>query len=214
MSNWLPRWLAPRRAPKVSAPRKSSPSRKIRVEPLEDRSVPAALLSINDVSMAEGNNGQKDFTFTVTLSEASAQTVTVEYSTTDGTAHSNGDFQRIPNGNQANPTLTFLPGETTKTFDVRVKGDATEEQDETFFVNLSNAVNATIQDGQGVGTIVNDDSAPVANPDSYSVNEDATLTVNGSGVIANDTDSQNDPLTAAVVSGPSHGTLSLNANGL
>jgi VCBS repeat-containing protein len=215
MSNWLPRWLAPRRAPKAGAVRKSSPtrSRKIRVEPLEDRSVPAALLSINDVNLAEGNNGQSDFTFTVTLSEASAQTVTVEYSTAEGTAQNNSDFQRIPNGNQANPTLTFLPGETTKTLNVRVKGDSTEEQDETFFVNLSNAVNATIQDGQGVGTIVNDDSAPVANPDAYAVNEDTALTVNGSGVIANDTDSQNDPLTATVVSGPSHGTLSLNANG-
>ncbi|CAN5674467.1 hypothetical protein BH09PLA1_BH09PLA1_11940 [soil metagenome] len=66
-------------------------------------------------------------------------------------------------------------------------------------------------------------TAPVAADDSYTVAEDTTLnandsngTVNGTnddGVLANDTDAQNDPLTAILVSGPSHGTLSLNPNG-
>src|SRR5262245_27241484 len=89
----------------------------------------------------------------------------------------------------------------------------TPEPDETFFVNLCNAVNATIQDGQGVGTILDDDSPPVANADAYTVNEDTALTVGAPGVLANDTDPQGDPLTAVLVSGPSHGTLTLNADG-
>ena len=58
---------------------------------------------------------------------------------------------------------------------------------------------------------VND--APVANNDSYSINEDTLLTVSAPGVLANDTDVENDPLTAVLISGPSHGSLTLNANG-
>jgi VCBS repeat-containing protein len=214
MLNWIPGWLKSRRELSARGTRKPSPSkpRKISIERLEDRSVPATL-SITDVSLTEGNSGQKDFVFSVSLSEASAATVTVQYSTAEGTASDNSDFQRIPNGNQPNPTLTFLPGETVKTLSVRVKGDITSESDETFFVNLSNAVNATILDGQGTGTILNDDTAPVANPDAFSVNEDTALTVGAPGVLANDTDAQNEPLTAALVSGPANGSLTLNSDG-
>ena len=57
-------------------------------------------------------------------------------------------------------TLTFAPGETTQTITVPVNGDVLDEADETFFVNLSSPVNATIADGQGVGTITDDDAAP------------------------------------------------------
>jgi VCBS repeat-containing protein len=215
MLKWLPRWIAPRCARTNSHTRKSSvaKARKIRFECLEDRSVPSATLSINDVSMTEGNSGLKDFVFTVTLSEASASTVTVQYSTAEGTALDNSDFLRIPSGNQSFPTLTFAPGETSQTLKVRVKGDINPEADETFFVNLSNGINATILYGQGVGTILNDDSAPVANPDAYSVNEDTALNIGGAGILANDTDAQNEPLTTILVSGPSHGSLTLNADG-
>ena len=54
---------------------------------------------------------------------------------------------------------------------------------------------------------------PVANPDAYTINEDTTLTVAAPGVLANDTDADGDPLTAMLVSGPSHGTLTLSTNG-
>jgi len=54
-------------------------------------------------------------------------------------------------------TLTFAPGETTKTIVVSITGDTKKEKDETFFVNLSGPSNATIADGQGRGTIINDD---------------------------------------------------------
>ena len=55
--------------------------------------------------------------------------------------------------------------------------------------------------------------APVAADDSYSVNQDAVLTVAAPGVLANDTDADGDPLTAVKVSDPAHGTLALNADG-
>jgi uncharacterized delta-60 repeat protein len=60
---------------------------------------------------------------------------------------------------------------------------------------------------------VQDDTAPVANNDSYSVNEDSSLAVAAPGVLGNDTDADGDSLTAKLVSGPAHGSLALNADG-
>src|SRR5205823_13908732 len=57
-------------------------------------------------------------------------------------------------------TLTFGPGESTKTISVPVKGDTISEYDEQFYVNLSNVVGGVITDAQGIGTIVDDDPAP------------------------------------------------------
>jgi VCBS repeat-containing protein len=203
MLNQIARWLKHRPAPFGRG------ARKIRLDCLEDRAVPAATLSINDVSLTEGNSGHKDFVFTVTLSEPSAQSVTLQYATAEDTALDNTDFMRIPNGNLTPPTLTFVPGQTTQTITVRVKGDTTPEVNETFFVNLSGAVNATIGDGQGVGTILNDDNhAPVAADQGASTAEDAALT---GSVTATDVDG--DALSYAVVAGPSHGTLALNPDG-
>jgi len=111
-------------------------------------------LSINDASVTEGNSGTTVATFTVTLSPTSTQTVTVAYATGAGTAGAPSDYL-IATG-----TLTFAPGASTQTISVTVNGDTTVEADETFVVNLSSPTNATISDGQGVGTIVNDDAAP------------------------------------------------------
>jgi hypothetical protein len=110
-------------------------------------------ISISDVSQAEGNSGTTGFMFDVTLSAASGQTVTVDYLAADGTAQVGGDYQA------ASATLTFAPGETTKSFSVVVNGDTQDEATETFVVNLSNPANATIARSQGTGTVVNDDSA-------------------------------------------------------
>src|SRR6185312_8976907 len=98
---------------------------------------------------------------------ASGQTVTVQYATANDTASSASDYQ------SASGTLTFNPGETTKPVTVTVNGDTQVEANETFFVNLSNAVNATLSDGQGVGTITNDDLATTIqlSSASYSVLE-------------------------------------------
>ena len=81
--------------------------------------------------------------------------MTARYATANGTATAPGDYTAI-----AATTLTFAPGQTSKTITVAVKGDTLDEANETFFVNLSSAVNATIADGQGLGTIRDDDPAP------------------------------------------------------
>ena len=119
---------------------------------------PAPSLSINDVTVTEGNAGTVNAVFTVTLSAASGQTVTVNYATADGTATQPADYTNTSG------TLTFTPGATTQTITVPVIGETVPEANETFFVNLSGAVNATIADNQGVGTITNDDVPVTVNP--------------------------------------------------
>jgi thermitase len=114
---------------------------------------PLPTLSITDRSANEGNAGPTGFDFTVNLSAASAQTVTVNHATANGTA-SSSDYTA------ASGTLSLAPGETSKTITVSVSGDTAAEPNETFVVNLSAATNATIADAQGVGTIVNDDVPP------------------------------------------------------
>ncbi len=122
---------------------------------LNDDNAPS--FTINDVAVTEGNSGTTLATFTVTLSNPSQQVITVDYATADGTATAPSDYVAI-----ATPqTLTFNPGDPlTQTVSVTVNGDLLAEANETFFVNLTNAVNATIADGQGQGTIQNDDATP------------------------------------------------------
>ena len=111
----------------------------------------APTLSVNDVSVTEGD-ADVTATFTVTLSAASAQTVKVMYQTTNGTATAPADFKGV-----GLTTLTFAPGETTKTIAVTVRGDAAAEPVESFFVNLNGPANATIADAQGQCKITDDD---------------------------------------------------------
>jgi len=112
-------------------------------------------ISISDVSVIEGNSGTVVANFTVSLSPGFIDTVTVQYSTEDGTATTaSNDYV------QTSGTLTFAPGETSKTVTVDVNGDTATEPNETFFVNLTNATNAPIVDDQGVGTIISDDVPP------------------------------------------------------
>lgn len=124
---------------------------------------PQPALAINDVSVAEGNSGPAAMTFTVTLSTASGQTVTVNYATADNTAVAPSDYQ------SASGALTFSPGETAKQITVSVNGDPDFEPNETLFVNLSGATNASISDSQGIGTITNDDAAPPT--PTFSIND-------------------------------------------
>jgi large repetitive protein len=119
----------------------------------DDTTLPA--LSIDDVTLTEGNAGTTTATFTVTMSSKSDQTVTVDYATADGTATTGDNDYLATSG-----TLRFDAGVTTQKVAVAVLGDTSFEQDETFFVNLSNPTNAAIADGQGLGTITNDDSPP------------------------------------------------------
>ena len=111
-------------------------------------------LSIGSASVTEGNAGTVSANFTVTLSAASANSVTVNYATANGTATTAGSDYSAASG-----SLTFAPGETSKTISVLVNGDTLVESSENFYVNLAGAANATIATSQGIGTIGNDDAA-------------------------------------------------------
>ncbi|NBT14158.1 MAG: hypothetical protein EBS56_11375, partial [Planctomycetia bacterium] len=91
-------------------------------------------------------------TFTVSLSAASTQPVTVQYATANGTAVAGSDYAA------ASGTLTFAPGETQKLVTVLVSRDTTAEASETFSLTLSNPTNATLTKAAATGTIVDDDT--------------------------------------------------------
>ncbi len=114
--------------------------------------MPLPALSINDVSVSEGNAGGVTAGFTVTLSAVSGQTVTVGYATTDDTASAaSGDYVA------SSGTLTFAPGATTKPLSVTVNGDSVDEPNELFRLTLASPTNATVSRAQGLGEIVDDD---------------------------------------------------------
>jgi hypothetical protein len=115
---------------------------------------PPPQVSINDVSQTEGNGGTTSFVFTLSLSAASGQTVSVNYTTADNTAQAGSDYQA------ANGVVSFAPGETSKQITVLINGDTQVETNETFAVNLFNLINASVGKVTGLGTIVNDDSNP------------------------------------------------------
>src|SRR5439155_12846542 len=111
-------------------------------------------LSIDNSTVTEGDSGTTNATFTVSLSAASSETVTVNFTTANGSATAPADYAT------QSGTLTFSPGDTSKQILVQVNGDTADEADETFFVNLSNPTNASIADNQGLGTIIDDDDPP------------------------------------------------------
>ncbi|WP_353851885.1 Calx-beta domain-containing protein [Microcystis sp. LE18-22.4A] len=140
---------------------------------ITDVSQPAISLTINDVTLTEGNSGTTNAVFTVSLSSAASSVISVNYATANGTATAGTDYTALPT-----TTLTFNPGETSKTITVAVNGDNQVELNETFFLNLSNlqanGSNVTLADNQGQGTINNDDSASIAI-------SDVTITEGNSG---------------------------------
>ncbi|TAN52683.1 MAG: hypothetical protein EPN21_03345 [Methylococcaceae bacterium] len=130
-------------------------------------------VSIANTTVTEGNSGSSNATLTVSLSAAATQSVTVNYATADGTATAGSDYVPISN------TLTFAPGETSKTLSVPVIGDTAVESDETLQVNLSSPSNATLNGSasSAIVTISNDDVAVIP---VLSI-ADATVLEGGSG---------------------------------
>ena len=115
-------------------------------------------ISINDVTVTEGNSGTATAAFTVTVSGAHPDGVTFNIATDDGTGPSaatagGGDYVSRFEGAQTIPA-----GASTFTFEVTVNGDSVIENNEQFVVNLSGVIGATVADGQGTGTISNDDA--------------------------------------------------------
>ncbi|NJK94960.1 MAG: tandem-95 repeat protein, partial [Bacteroidales bacterium] len=124
-------------------------------------------ISINNTLADEGNN----LTFTVSLNHASYQTITVNYSTTDGTAKtSDNDYTGI-----GSTTLTFLPGEINKSITVITTTDNKFETDETLDISLSGALNASLNNTTGTGTITNEDSQPSISINNVTANEGNSL---------------------------------------
>jgi hypothetical protein len=130
----------------------------------------APSISINDVTVTEGSasageTGRTTATFTLTLAAPSYRSVSVVATPTNGTARAPGDFTNSP------ATVTFAPGETSRTISVPVVADLSDEADETFYVLLSSSVNASIGRGRGVGTILDDDALPTVSIDDVSIGE-------------------------------------------
>ena len=192
----------------------------------------APTLSINSPSVDEGDSGSASLTFTVTLSAESSRPVTVQYAdAATGTATSGTDYTAITGG-----TLTFAAGTTSRTFDVSVTGDTTDEANETVAVTLSGAANAIIGTATGTGTITDDDGQPTValalSPTSITESgatnastvtatlnrasaQDTTITVSATaGTNADSSDftlSGNRTLTIAAGSTSSAGTVTITA---
>jgi hypothetical protein len=130
-------------------------------------------LSINNVTVGETNTGSNaTATFTVTLSQAAASNVTVNYATANGTAIAGSDYAA------AAAQLVFTPGQLTKTIPVTVLGDNLDEDNEIFTVVLSAPVGAVITSGTGTGTITDNDGTPTLAINNVTVTEGNTGSVN------------------------------------
>jgi Ca2+-binding RTX toxin-like protein len=164
---------------------------------------PTISISPATLSQNEGNSGTTAFVFTVSLSNPSAQSITVNYATANGTATAGSDYV----GNSG--TLTFAAGETTKQITVLVSGDTIFEPDETLTVTLTSPSNATLgTTSSSTATILNDDVALqpgtlAFSASIYSVNENgtpiATITIVRTG--------GSDGIVSATLT-PSNGTAS------
>jgi hypothetical protein len=111
------------------------------------------ILDVSNVSKREGASGTATLRFTVTRSDDTTTPVTVDYAVSNGTAIASSDYTAIAPG-----TFSFGASEITETLDVTIKGDRRLEHDETVFLTLLNPSAGAIDDGQGRGTIVNDDT--------------------------------------------------------
>ncbi len=143
-------------------------------------------------------------TITVTLSAASSFTVTTDYATSDGTATAVSDYTAVSG------TLTFAPGLTSQTFSVPILDDEIDEPAETVTLTLSGPVHAALGiPAVAVLTIVDDNDAPVAVDDAFTVTEDSQA--NALAVLANDTDPELNPLAVSAVGAPDQGGVAISA---
>ena len=132
---------------------------------INDDDVAQPSISINDVTVTEGQTAN----FTISLSAAATQPVTVVASTANGTAVAPGDYTA-----RSNVTVTFPTGTTTQTFAVTTIDDTVVEPQETFTVNLTSPTNATIADSQGVGTINDNDQQQACVPANLGISINST----------------------------------------
>jgi hypothetical protein len=137
-------------------------------------------ISVREAVVVEGNSGTTQATFVVALSGPASQTVSCSFATSNGTAIAGSDYVATSGA------VTFAPGEVEKPVVVLVIGDTVDEQQETYFLDISNVQNATVSSSRGNGFIVDDDGPTVSIGD-VSVTEGnsgtkaATLTLTLSG---------------------------------
>jgi hypothetical protein len=159
------------------AERRTRQARRLGFEPLEQRQL-MATLAIGDMTVAEGDGGTTNAVFEVVLTpemgDTNGNVVTVNFATADGTATEPDDYAMTAG------SLAFTLDGTAQTqaITVAVAGDMLDEADETFEVNLSGAVGATISDGQGIGTITDDDDPPSLSINDPSITEGDAGTTN------------------------------------
>lgn len=136
------------------------------------------IITIDDKTVTEGNAGTVNATFTVSLSQTSSDTVTVNFATANGSAVQPDDYA------SNSGTVTFIPGDQSESVTVAVKGDTLDEIDETFAVNLTSPTNAVISDGSGTGTITDDDDPPTVSISNQTVTEGNSGVVNAVFAVA------------------------------
>jgi hypothetical protein len=112
---------------------------------------PLSALSIDDLSITEGDTGTTTVAFTLSQSAPSANATSVSYTTADGSAIAGADYVA------SSGIAQIAPGSTSTEVVVTINGDTLAEANESLFVRLANPVNATIADGEGIAEIVNDD---------------------------------------------------------
>lgn len=162
-----------------------------------DNDDPRPQISIQDVSANEGNSGNTPLVFVVTLSNPSDETVSVTYSTKNGTAIAGEDYQAV-----TAQTITFAPGEVRKEIPINVIGDANREANETFTLELESATNADITTATATGTIQNDDTIPSLSVTNASIDEGGVLSF---GV--NLSSASNEPITVEFATSDGTATL-------
>ena len=191
----------------------------------------AAQISIDDVTQNEGNSGNTAYSFTISIDNPSATDITVDYATANGSATmADSDYTAV-----ASTTATIAAGSTSTTVVVNAIGDNKVESNESFVVNLTNPVGATIADAQGTGTITNDDAAQISIDDvtqnegnsgntaySFTIsidNPSATditvdyATANGSATMADSDYTAVASTTATIAAGSTSTTVVVNAIG-
>jgi large repetitive protein len=124
------------------------------VETLEGRRLLSGTVSIGSANITEGDRGLSDMKFAVTLSEVNASPVSVQFATVQKSADADLDYL------SSSGTLTFAPGETSKTIVIKIKNDKLCETAEGFQVQLSSPVNADLGTSMGAGFIKDNDPAP------------------------------------------------------
>jgi hypothetical protein len=120
--------------------------------------VNTATLSVSSASVSEGNTGTLVLNFTVSLSQAAPTAVTYNIATANGTATAGSDYVASSLVGESIPA-----GQLSRTFSVTINGDYLFEGTESFYVNLSAISGATVGNGSGLGTIINDDSGALSN---------------------------------------------------